>query len=68
MVLDNIIKPSILECLAACKIENDCEWYSYNEQNEACYLFESCPEIDESEVDFISGQAECEIPPNSCKF
>jgi hypothetical protein len=47
-------------CLRRCKTEVDnCQWYSHNGANLDCYLFSTCDQLDESEVDYISGQVEC---------
>ena len=50
-----------LSCLSLCKSTENCNWFSYaNDSVERypCYLYETCPEIDENRQ-FISGQKEC---------
>ena len=37
----------------------DCGWVSYDVESQNCFLFETCPEIEENDQ-YVSGQSECE--------
>jgi hypothetical protein len=46
-------------CLKNCKSYTNCHWYSYKTVNHLCLLLSTCPVIDESEVEFASGETGC---------
>ena len=51
-------------CLAFCKSQYQCEWWSYDTKQDKCQLFKSCPTLDEAQNNYISGQVNC----GSCKY
>lgn len=51
-------------CLAFCKTQYTCEWWSYNMKSGGCELFKSCHTIDETQVDYVTGQVSCGSLPN----
>ena len=51
------------ECIKQCQTNQICHWFSYGSQTNTCLLFNTCPSLNEAEVDYISGQPEC-IEPN----
>lgn len=59
-IIDSSIENSKHECLKSCKINDDCHWYSYGKKLKTCLLFSTCPALNENEVDYVSGQAECQ--------
>jgi hypothetical protein len=46
-------------CLTNCKSSTKCQWYSFSAIDHICLLFSTCPVIDESEVEFVSGETGC---------
>ena len=40
-------------------LQNSCPWFSYGSKSNTCLLFNTCPSLNEAEVDYISGQPEC---------
>ena len=77
MLTGSYIKPSKEECLSFCNevcIEvpdgpciPSCEWFSFDQNQKVCLHFNSCPEIDETFTEYISGQKSCYQEP-LCKF
>lgn len=77
MLTGSYIKPSKEECLSFCNevcIETpygpcipSCEWFSFDQNQKVCLHFNSCPEIDETFTEYISGQKDCYQEP-LCKF
>ena len=51
--------PTVFSCGVDCKGTDGCLWYSFDKVNEMCFLFSTCPGIDESAVNFISNQVGC---------
>ena len=49
------------DCLSKCQDTEGCEWYSYHISMKNCFLFTTCPTIDETLVDFTSGQKTCQL-------
>ena len=45
-------------CWENCAINQQCNWFSYDQGSNQCLHFEFCPEIDENPR-FISGEKEC---------
>ena len=48
-------------CDNACQNEPTCNYYAYSEENNNCYLFEDCPSVDETVVEFQSSQVGCPL-------
>ena len=46
-------------CQSLCFNTESCQWYSFNKKQKSCFLLEACSVLDESFVDFLSGQVEC---------
>ena len=46
-------------CIKSCQKETQCNWYSFNAENNVCALQEDCPEIDRSCLSCYFGQKEC---------
>ena len=77
MLTGSYIKQSKDECLSFCNevcIETvdgpcipSCEWFSFNQNQKVCLHFNSCPELDETFTEYISGQKECYQEP-TCKL
>ena len=67
LLTGSYIKPSKEECLSFCNEEDNCEWFSFNQNQSFCLHFNSCPEIDETFTEYISGESEC-YQESSCKF
>ena len=74
MLTGSYIKTSKEECLSFCNevcIETpdgdpcvpSCEWFSFNQNQNMCLHFNSCPEIDETYTEYISGQKDCYQEP-----
>ena len=51
------------ECIKQCQTNPICHWFSYGRETNTCLLFNTCPSLDETEEDYISGEPEC-IEPN----
>ena len=50
---------STAECLVECKANSDCAWFTHNEQDSFCAIYETCDSIDSSVCpECISGMAE----------
>ena len=48
-------------CNSECQKEPGCKYYSYSKGNRDCFLFENCPSIDETLVEFESSQVGCPV-------
>lgn len=48
-------------CDRECQKEPGCKYYSYSKRNKDCFLFEDCPSIDETVVEFESSQVGCPV-------
>ncbi len=49
------------ECLDSCKNDLECNWFTYNDADGACILFESCDDFSADTCDTCwSGQRQCE--------
>jgi len=59
LLTGSYIKPSKEECLSFCNEADNCEWFSFNQNQSFCLHFNSCPEIDETFTKYISGESEC---------
>ena len=57
---DNYVR-SRYSCDYECKTDPGCKYYSYSTQDEYCYLFQDCPSIDETLVEFESNQVGCPV-------
>jgi len=47
------------ECLQLCNSDLDCQWFTFESKASNCILFKSCPTIDESHKECISGERRC---------
>ena len=47
-----------------CKENSMCHWYSYNVNHDLCVHWKNC-EIRDEQTEYVSGQSECPIGPNS---
>ena len=45
-------------CLSACRLNEDCLWFTYHESDDVCYMTTECEWIDETCQDCIYGQAQ----------
>ena len=48
-------------CDYACQNEPTCNYYAYSNEDRSCYLFEDCPSVDETVVEFVSSQIGCPL-------
>ena len=66
LCMGNIIHSSTTdtkqECIKQCQTNQICHWFSYGSKSNTCLLFNTCPSLNEAEVDYISGQPECFEP------
>jgi hypothetical protein len=53
------VKPSAKECLELCDATFSCRWFTFYSSYSDCVLFKSCPTIDASCEDCISGERRC---------
>ena len=59
-IVDSSIENSKHDCLTNCRNNPNCHWFSYSKNLKTCLLFSTCPSLNENEVDYVSGQAECQ--------
>ena len=58
--LDHATLTSESECLEACKKQEECAWFSYDQANGACILFTECDKLDTDDCEACwSGQRQC---------
>ena len=50
---------SEVECIAMCVENVNCQWYSFNTDQNACFTFVDCDTVDTTAVDTVYGQREC---------
>ena len=51
----------IVECWLWCTSTAECNWFSYEKTGiQACALFDTCPEIEENQSQYISGHKDCQ--------
>merc|ERR1719445_1362409 len=48
-------------CDRACQNEPTCKYFAYSTKNYNCYLFQDCPSVDETVVEFQSSQVGCPL-------
>ena len=48
-----------IACWSRCKTTENCNWFSYDYDENMCSLFEICLEIDKSKLRYVSGKKEC---------
>ena len=48
------------ECLAECKSQPGCEWFSFSNTVGICALYRTCDTLDQGCPDCVSGENECE--------
>lgn len=48
-----------IQCSQECLKEDSCTWYSFNFANQECLLFQTCPSLDESQMDQVSNPVDC---------
>ena len=60
ILITHSIKSSSDQCLNACKDEELCSYFSYNADNGFCFLFQTCPLVDETDTDYVSGNVVCD--------
>ena len=48
-------------CDSYCQNEPGCKYYSHSTKNSDCYLFQDCPSIDETLVEFETSQVGCPV-------
>ena len=58
--LDHIDLTSADECLQECKGNNFCEWFTFFEESNICYLYSTCNEIDQECQNCVTGEDECD--------
>ena len=46
-------------CLAKCKSKSSCHWFTFFKPASECLLFRTCPAIDDTSTDFVSGESDC---------
>ena len=47
------------ECQVLCSNTTDCNWFSFNHPLSACFLFSSCPTLDETCLTCVSSSTKC---------
>ena len=53
------------ECLADCKVEPGCQWYTWSSVTSGCDLMDNCDDFDSTACPgCVVGQKECETPPD----
>ena len=67
ILITHLIKSSSDQCLNACKDEELCSYFSYNSDNGFCLLFQTCPLLDETDTDYVSGNVVCDYNDLICK-
>ena len=55
-------------CLAKCKSKSQCSWFTFFKSVSECILFRTCPAIDDTCIDCLSGEKNCIIDPLPGKF
>ena len=55
------------ECFSICQNDESCSWISLNKLDSICLIFSSCPTINEDQLDFTSGQLECDMSDDLSK-
>ena len=66
-LLGHTVQPNGKACQDECKKQETCLWYSYGKTSRICFVFETCPNVDESQLDFVTGQPFCETDYSTCK-
>ncbi len=63
--IDNDLTNSERDCATnVCAANPACEWYSYDDSNGVCLIYDSCPTVDASCTTCVSGENECaEVGP-----
>lgn len=51
---------SVDKCRTWCDNEPSCDFFSFDVKSGFCYLFYSCPELDVTQEDFVSGHRGCD--------
>ena len=46
-------------CDLNCKKTSNCKWYSFDATTSRCFLYPTCPELDETKTDWISNELGC---------
>ena len=46
-------------CLAKCKSESECHWFTFFKPAAECIQFRTCPAIDDTCTDCLSGERSC---------
>ena len=54
-----------MECLSKCQETKGCEWYSFQNSKQTCFLLQNCPTLNEELDDFTSGQKSCQLSPDN---
>ena len=49
------------ECLSQCKDDPECAWFALDPNQAACFFLKSCPSLDTSCQNCISGENDCQI-------
>ena len=55
-------------CMKKCKKNPLCDWYSFNKDQKRCIHLGLCEALNENEIGFVSGQADCPLPKLSKKI
>ena len=53
-----------ITCLYQCTLVDGCAWYSFDRNVATCLLLKDCPSLNE-ELNYISGQVECQLPSST---
>ena len=59
--IDVIVAQDNNECLSKCQETKRCEWYSFQNSKQTCFLLQNCPTLNEELDDFTSGQKSCQL-------
>jgi len=56
----NLEASTEIECRDQCRDDNDCNWFTFDEIDHFCFLYDTCEEIDEpSCISCVSGEEAC---------
>ena len=67
-LLNGLNTPTQVRCGGECKMVDGCQWYSYDQSNQFCLLFSTCPTIDDAATSFITNQVDCSIEKSNLEI
>ena len=48
------------ECVSLCDSDDSCNWWTFDEEGQICFLFQECTGLTDNCDECISGQKECQ--------